>query len=83
MMIHKITHSVDYNWLLKNVDTQLNGSTNKNSIKLPTVVKPKNKKTLFVDLSVIKKPLSFSSLVIFFQLFSLITEKKYLFLLVL
>ena len=42
--IHKITHSVDYNWWLKRLDTQLNESTNKNSIKAPKVV---NKKALF------------------------------------
>ena len=29
IMIHKITPSVDYNWLLKRLDTQLHETTNK------------------------------------------------------
>ena len=43
-MIHKITTSVDYNKLLKCLDTQLNEPTNQNVIK---VVNLTNKKTLF------------------------------------
>ena len=35
----KITPSVDYNFELKRLDTQLNESTNQNSIKVPKVVK--------------------------------------------
>ena len=46
MMIHRITPSVDYNKWLKRMDTQLNEPTNKNSIKVPKVVKPINEKTL-------------------------------------
>ena len=45
MMIHKITTSVDFNYRLKILDTQLNIPTNQNSIKVPKVVKPTNKKT--------------------------------------
>ena len=46
MMIHTITHSVDYNQWLTRLDTRLNESTNPNSIKVPKVVKTTNKKTL-------------------------------------
>ena len=42
MSIHKIFPSVDYNWWLKPLDTQLNEATNQNSIKVPKVVKPIN-----------------------------------------
>ena len=42
MMIHKNTPSVDYNLLLKSLDTQINEPTNQNSI-VPKVVKPTNK----------------------------------------
>ena len=35
MMIHKYTTHVDYKWLLKRLDTQLNESTNQNSINDP------------------------------------------------
>ncbi len=51
-MIHKITPSVDYNQQSKRLDTQLDKPTNQNSVKVPKVVMPKNKKTLlqiFVD----------------------------------
>ena len=37
MIIHKITHSVDYNYWLKRLDNQLNEATNQNSIKVPKV----------------------------------------------
>ena len=33
-MIHKITTSVDYNWWLKRLDTQLDKPSNQNSIKV-------------------------------------------------
>ena len=43
MMIHKITPYVDYNKLLKRIDTQLNESTNENSrVDAPKVDKPTN-----------------------------------------
>ena len=47
MIIHKIILSVDYNWWLKRLDTQLNEQTNQNSIKVPKVVKPTNMKRQF------------------------------------
>ena len=47
MMILKITPPVDYNKCLKRLDTQQNEPTNQNSLKVPKVVKPNNKKTLF------------------------------------
>ena len=34
MMIHKIAPSVDYNWWLKRLDTQLNEPPNQNLIKI-------------------------------------------------
>ena len=45
-MIHKINPAVDYNKWLRRLDTQLNEPNNQNSIKVPKVVKPTNKKTL-------------------------------------
>ena len=45
-MIHKNTPSLDYNQLLKNIDTQLNEPTNQNSKKVPKDVKPIDKKML-------------------------------------
>ena len=44
MMIHKIAPTVDYNLWLKRLDTQLNEPSNQDSIKVPKVVKPMNKK---------------------------------------
>ena len=38
--------SVDYNYWLKRLNTQLNEATNQNSIKVTMFVKPTNKKTL-------------------------------------
>ena len=35
MLIHKVTPSVDYNWWLKRLDTQLNKPVNQNLIKVP------------------------------------------------
>ena len=46
IIIHKISSTVDYNWWLKRLDTQLNEPTNKNSTKVPKVVNPTNKKIL-------------------------------------
>ena len=42
MMMHKITPSVDYNWWMSHV----NKPTNQNSIKVPNIIKPTNKKVL-------------------------------------
>ena len=46
IMIHKINPSVDYNEWLKRLDTQLNETSNQNSIIVPKVDKPTNKKIL-------------------------------------
>ena len=46
MMIHKFTSSVDYNQWLERFDTQLNETTKQNSIEVPKVIVPTNKKTL-------------------------------------
>ena len=45
-MTHKVTPSVDENKWLKRLNTKLNKTTNQNSVKVPKVVMPKNKKTL-------------------------------------
>ena len=42
----QISPLVDYNYWLKRVNTQLNELTNTNSIKVPIVNKPTDKKTL-------------------------------------
>ena len=47
MIIHKIIPSVDYNLWLKRLNSQLNKSTNQNTIKVPKVIDSTNKKTLF------------------------------------
>ena len=61
MIIYKITPFVDYIFWLKRLDTQLNESTNQNSIKVPNVVESTNiYKTL--GTSVIYNPMSPSSL---------------------
>ena len=60
MMINKIPTTVyNYYWL-KRLDTQLNESTNQNSLNVSKVVKPLNKKTQLKTLgtSVINNPLS-------------------------
>ena len=44
MIIRKITPSVDYNQWLNRLDTKLNEPTNQNSLKVPEVVDPTNKK---------------------------------------
>ena len=46
MLILKITPFVDYKNWLKRFNTQLSEPTNQNSIKVPKVAKPTNKKTL-------------------------------------
>ncbi len=46
MTIHTITPLEDYNFWLKRLDTQLKKSTNQNSLKVPKVARPTNKKTL-------------------------------------
>ena len=46
MIIHKITHSIDYNYWLKRLESKLNEQTNNNSIEVPKVAQPINKKTL-------------------------------------
>ena len=46
IMVHTFTTFVDYNKLLKCLDTQLNVPTNQNSVKVPKVVQPMNNKTL-------------------------------------
>ena len=45
-MNYNYTPSVDYKYWLKRLDTQLIEPTNKNSIKVPKVVEPTNKKKL-------------------------------------
>ena len=56
MIIHRITPSVDYNYWLKRLDTQLNETTNQNSIKVAKVDKPTNNKNF--GTSVINIPMS-------------------------
>ena len=46
VMIHKIIPSVDSNWWLKCLNTQLNERTNQNLTEIRKVVKSPNKKTL-------------------------------------
>ena len=50
MMIHKCIPSIDYNKWLKRLDTQFNEPTNKNSIKVPKVVNPKNDENVIIKL---------------------------------
>ena len=45
-MIHKITPSVDDKLGLKRLDTQINEPSNQNSLKVPKIVEPTNKKTI-------------------------------------
>ena len=42
MIIHKFTPIVDYNLLMKCMDTQVNEQINQNSIKPNIIVKPTN-----------------------------------------
>ena len=51
MIIHKIIHSVDYNYWLKRLDTQPIEATNQNQIKEPKVVIPTNKKRYYKTMS--------------------------------
>ena len=46
MLIHKITPSIDYNYWLECLDTQLNKPASQNSIKASKVFKPTNKKNV-------------------------------------
>ena len=46
MMINKINPSVDYSYWLKHLNTQPKEPTNQNSVEVPKLVKPTNKKTL-------------------------------------
>ena len=50
--------------VFENLDTQLNEPTNQNTLKVPKVVKPTNKKMLLYDMgsSVINSPMSPPSL---------------------
>ena len=50
MFTHKITPSIDYNYWLKHLDAKLIVTTNQNSIKVPKVVKKKNKKLYYKTL---------------------------------
>ena len=43
MIKHKVISSVDYNLLLKLLDTQLKEPTNQNLIKVPKVVEPRKR----------------------------------------
>ena len=45
-MIHKITPSVDENWWLKRLDTELDETTNQNSMKVLKIVRPSYKITV-------------------------------------
>ena len=62
MMINRTIPSVDYN----RMDTQLNESTDQNSLKVPKVVKLTNNKTLNLKMeaSVINSPMSFPPLIL-------------------
>ena len=51
-MIHKNNPSVDYNYWLKSLDTELNELTKQNSIKVPQVDKPTNKKTWYYPVTI-------------------------------
>ena len=50
MLIYQITPSVDYNWWLTRVNTQLNEANHQNSIKVPKVVEPTNRKRYYKTL---------------------------------
>ena len=49
MMIHKITLTIDCNKWLKRLNTQFDKPTNQNSLNVPRVGEPTNKKTLFYN----------------------------------
>ena len=61
--MYKIIPSVEYNWWLKRVDTQLNESTNKNLTKVSKVVSQRIRKSCYKTLrtSVINSPKSLNS----------------------
>ena len=48
MMIHKIPSSVDYNYWLKLLDTQLNESTNQNSLRSPNLLSQRIRKLIIL-----------------------------------
>ncbi len=60
MMLHKIYTSVDLNYRVKHMDIQLNKQTNPNLVKVPKVLKPTKKKTVYrtLGISAIYSPLS-------------------------
>ena len=49
MIIQLITPSVEYNYWLKRLNTQNKERTSQNSVNVPKVVKPTNKKTFFLN----------------------------------
>ena len=72
MIINKITLSVDYNYGLKRLNTKLNESSNQNSLKSPKLFNKQIRKRYYKTLgtSVIKSPMSPSSLFIWDMFFS-------------
>ena len=60
MIVHKIIPSVDYNLLLKRLNTQLYEPTKQNSLKSPKLLSQRIKKRYYKTLgaSVINRPLS-------------------------
>ena len=56
MMIHKITLSVHKNWWLKRLNTQLNESTNQNSLKSSKLLRKRYYKNLGTNVINIKHP---------------------------
>ena len=50
MEILKITPSIDYNWWLERLDTQLNKPTNQNSFKVPNFVHQRIRKRYYKTL---------------------------------
>ena len=72
MIINKITLSVDYNYGLKRLNTEVNESTNQNSLISPKLLNKRIRKCYYKTLgtSVIKSPMSPSSLFIWDMFFS-------------
>ena len=48
MRTYNISHTVDYNYWLKRLDTQINEPANQNSIRVTNVVELTNKETLLL-----------------------------------
>ena len=68
MIIHKITPSIDYNWWLKRLDTQLVEPTNPNLFKVFKIIKTTNKKICYcktLGISAINSPMSPPSLTMY------------------